>query len=256
MNQVDDSTLVVGSYPAGIYVLDLRSRSAIVQSGKLPKAPSSVQATPLCIMNPYLRTNTFMTCGRFPSVLIYDLRGGLEPCGSIYSGAESLSSMDFAPPDHVVVGGSYRGTQFSAKFIELCFTGRGTLDCVNIQNMTLEYRNRWTVSSAAILAVASKNNGVFAAGASGTLRILEGIETGLREINLGRIITRIRVGESCDRLYQKVAEQIYLGCGTDGVACVDFGFPLVSDEQSEVSRSDSLLAGEYSDMHYFGNRFM
>jgi hypothetical protein len=193
-----------------------------------------------------------MACGRFPSVLIYDLRSGLKPFGSIYSGAESLSSMASASPDHVVIGGSYRGMEYFSELTGF-FVGRGTLEFINIQTMTLECKNRWTASSAAILAVASKNGGVFAAGGSGKLRLLDGIHTGVR---LDRIITRIRVEESCEGSYQNVAEKVYIGCGTDGVARVEFGFPSISDEQPTEDRSDPLLTGEYSDTHYFGNMFI
>jgi len=103
-------TLLFGSYPAGMHIVDLRDPCAIVQSSRLPKAPSAGQATPLCIRDFGINENQVIVCGRFPSVLLYDLRNGLCKCRSVYSGAESLSSMTAAPRDRIIVGGSYRGT--------------------------------------------------------------------------------------------------------------------------------------------------
>ena len=124
--------------------------------------------------------------------------------------------------------------------------------------MTLESKNRWTASTATILGVASRNSGIFAAGGSGTLQLLNGIQNGIRDIHLDRMITKIEVDTACQREYKNVAEQVYLGCGTDGIACVDFGTPLEPEEQSTAgvtgSRS-SLLCGEYSDLYYFHNLF-
>ena len=97
-----------GSFPAGLHLVDLRHPSAVVKSADLPKAPSALQATPLCIRET-IRSHNFVVCGRFPSVLLYDLRRGLNVCSSIYSGADSLSSMSIASNDHVIAGGSYRG---------------------------------------------------------------------------------------------------------------------------------------------------
>lgn len=126
--------------------------------------------------------------------------------------------------------------------------------------MKLESKNRWTASSATILGVASRNSGIFAAGGSGTLRLLDGIQRGIRDIQLDRMVTKIEIDASCQRAsdYKNVAEQVYLGCGTDGVACVEFGTPTGSEEESRerpCRHSGSLLSGEYSDIHYFGNMF-
>jgi hypothetical protein len=125
--------------------------------------------------------------------------------------------------------------------------------------MKLESKNRWTASSATILGVASRNSGVFAAGGSGTLRLLDGIQRGIRDIQLNRIITKIEI-DACQGNgdYKNVADQVYLGCGTDGVACVEFGTPTESEEESRERlshHSDYLLRGAYSDIHYFGNMF-
>jgi hypothetical protein len=124
--------------------------------------------------------------------------------------------------------------------------------------MTLESKNRWTASSATILDVASRNSGVFVAGGSGMLRLLHGIQTGVRDIQLDTMITKIEIDDSCQRDYRHAAEYVYLGCGTDGVACVKFGHPTGSEERSTEGRSyhpTSLLSGEYSDMHYFRDIF-
>ena len=107
--QLTPTTLVFGSYPAGIYVSDVRQPSTIVQRGVISRPPSSDQATPLCIRSRSVEADNFIVCGRFPSVLSYDLRAGLSVCGSVYSGAESLSSMTPVGRDRVIVGGSYRG---------------------------------------------------------------------------------------------------------------------------------------------------
>jgi hypothetical protein len=125
--------------------------------------------------------------------------------------------------------------------------------------MTLEGKNRWTASNATILAVATRNNGVFVGGGSGQLRLLNGIQTGIREIELDQIVTRIEVDSLGSHTYQNAVEKVYLGCGVEGVACISFGLPAEFERQplEESSLfSESLLAGEYSDMHYFGSRFM
>lgn len=124
--------------------------------------------------------------------------------------------------------------------------------------MILESKNRWTASSATILGVASRNSGIFAAGGSGTLRLLNGIQNGIRDIQLDQIITKIEVDNTYPREYMNVAEQVYLGCGPDGIACVEFGAPLESKDQSMMGETESrksLLRGEYSDMYYFRNMF-
>jgi hypothetical protein len=92
--------------------MDLRDRSGIVQSGRIPKAPWADQATPLCIRNSGVKDedNNFLVSGRFPSVLMYDIRTGLERWRSIYTGTESLSSMTAISSESIVAGGSYRGS--------------------------------------------------------------------------------------------------------------------------------------------------
>jgi hypothetical protein len=105
--------------------------------------------------------------------------------------------------------------------------------------------------------VASRNNGVFAAGGSGSLRLLSGIQNGIRDIDLNRMITKIQVEGSSQGDYYNVVERVYLGCGTDGVACVEFGHP--SDDgkacEGETQCPGSLLAGQFSDLHFFGRRW-
>jgi hypothetical protein len=135
--------------------------------------------------------------------------------------------------------------------------GRGTLEYINTQSMKVESRNRWTASNATILGVASRNSGVFAAGGSGNLRLFHGINPGFREIDLDSMISKIEVDPLYQTEFQNVAEQVYLGCGANGVACVEFGFsPEDEDFMDETSPlRDALLVGEYSDMHYFRYRF-
>lgn len=122
-------------------------------------------------------------------------------------------------------------------------------------------KNRWTASRAAILGVASRNSGVFAVGGSGTLRLLDGIQTGVRDVELDRLITRIETDSSGSSGYDSVAERVYLGCAADGLACVEFGVPLEYDDDEEQESNQgsrfaiSLLAGEYSDRHFFGRMF-
>ena len=239
-----------------MHIVDIRDSSVIVQTHRLPKAPSAGQATPLCIRNFGVNENQVMICGRFPCVLMYDLRNGLSKCRSVYSGAESLSSMTTASRDRIIVGGSYRGIYTGVICTNLL--GRGTLECIDTHSMILESKNRWTASSATILAVASRNSGIFAAGGSGTLRLLNGIQNGIRDIQLDRMITKIEVDNTYQTEYKNVADQVYLGCGTDGIACVEFGTPLESEEHlpfGVTESRNSLLRGEYSDMYYFRNLF-
>src|SRR5271170_3738070 len=80
--QLTPTTLVFGSYPAGIHVSDVRRPSAIVQRGVISRPPSADHATPLCIRNRGVEGDNFIVCGRFPSVLSYDLRAGLSVCRS------------------------------------------------------------------------------------------------------------------------------------------------------------------------------
>ena len=110
VHQVGPSTLIFGSYPCGIHVVDLRQRNSLVQSGQVPKAPSAGQATPLCIRNRDTDNHDFLVCGRFPSILLYDLRNGLRVCNSIYSGANSLSSLAVFSTERIIAGGNYRGS--------------------------------------------------------------------------------------------------------------------------------------------------
>jgi hypothetical protein len=107
--QLTPTTLIFGSYPAGIHVSDVRQPSTIVQRGIISRPPSADQATPLSIRSRGAEADNFVVCGRFPSVLFYDLRVGLSVCRSVYSGAESLSSMTPIGRDRIIVGGSYRG---------------------------------------------------------------------------------------------------------------------------------------------------
>lgn len=92
--------------------MDLRHPPALLGSSELPRAPSALQATPLCIRVPDTKPYNFIVSGRFPSILLYDLRRGLNVCSSIYSGADSLSSMTMPVNDRVIAGGSYRGIWF------------------------------------------------------------------------------------------------------------------------------------------------
>jgi len=105
--------------------------------------------------------------------------------------------------------------------------------------------------------VASRNGGVFAAGGSGSLRLLSGIQAGIRDIDLHRMITKIQVEGSSQGDYYNGVERVYLGCGTDGVACVEFGYPSDDGEQGEgeTERPSSLLAGQFSDLYFLGSRW-
>jgi len=102
-------TLLFGAFPSGIHVVDPRHPRGIVESGQLPKAPSATQATPLCIQSQSQRETEFLVCGRFPSVLLYDIRKGFGTFRSVYSGATSLSCLTIGSPDRAVAGGSYKG---------------------------------------------------------------------------------------------------------------------------------------------------
>ena len=122
----------------------------------------------------------------------------------------------------------------------------------------MQSHNRFTASNASILAVAPRNSGVFVAGGSGNLRLMNGILTGVRDIELNRMINKIEVAPN-NSTYNNVAEQVYLGCGADGVVCVQFGVPNHDDEPDDRFNTDrlgsSLLAGQYSDLHFFGSNF-
>jgi hypothetical protein len=123
--------------------------------------------------------------------------------------------------------------------------------------MEIESRNRWTASNATILAVAARGSGVFAAGGSGTLRALDGIGIGVRDFEVGYMITRLEIEPSSGG-YHNAAARVYLGCGIGGVACAEFGLPEKNspeDDAEERTLMDSVLASELSDLYYFRNRF-
>ena len=260
VHQFDRSTLLFGSFPSGLHVMDIRNRSPIVHSIELPKAPSAGQATPLCIRKQGAGETEFLVCGRFPSVLLYDLRHGVRGVGVIYSGADSLSSLAIASPNTVIAGGSYRGYDCFRQSINRV-VGRGSIELINTKTLSLEAKNRWTASRAAILGVACRNSGVFAVGGSGTLRLLDGVQNGIRDVEIDRMITRIEVETTLLSGYDNVAGRVYLGCAADGLACVEFGRSLEIDDDEEEQElyqsrfARSLLAGEYSDRHFLGRIF-
>ena len=145
---------------------------------------------------------------------------------------------------------------FLGNSADILLEGRGTLESINTRSLTIEAKNRWTASNATILAVAARNDGIFAAGGSGSLRLLSGIQSPIREIDLNRMITKIQIEESSLRDYDNGVERVYLGCGPDGVACVEFG--RLSDDgglgQGDTQRPGSSLAGHFSDLHFFASR--
>lgn len=114
VHTLDHNTLMFGSFPSGIHLVDVRQPRGIVHRGQLPKAPSAAQATPLCIASQSHRGDEFLVCGRFPSVLLYDIRKGFGACRSVYSGATSLSCLTMGSRDRVIAGGSYKGTKFTS----------------------------------------------------------------------------------------------------------------------------------------------
>jgi|SRR5579859_2404240 len=139
--------------------------------------------------------------------------------------------------------------------------GRGTLERINTETLKLEGKNRWSTSRASILGVASRNNGVFAVGGSGNLRLLKGIQTGTREVEMDCMMTRIEVESMSPSAYRNVVDRLFLGCGTDGLACVEFGFREETEERDE-ERGDanpwsptSYLAWQYSERHFFRQVF-
>ena len=102
-------TLALGSYPSGIHLLDIRQPSLISKSQQIPAAPLAGQATPLCIRSSPANDHDFFVCGRFPAVLLYDLRFGFQNPHSIYSGADSLASLVSISSERMMVGGAHRG---------------------------------------------------------------------------------------------------------------------------------------------------
>jgi len=133
--------------------------------------------------------------------------------------------------------------------------GRGTLECFNTRTLRLEVKNRWTASSATILGIAVRNCGLFAAGGSGYLRLLDGMDHGIRDVELDCMVTKIEI-DSNDSGCRNAAERVFLGCGANGISCVEFGN---SGDATEVEQQptypESLLRGQYSDMHFLGRFF-
>ena len=131
------------------------------------------------------------------------------------------------------------------------------MECFNPRTLKLEWKNRWTASSATILGIAARNCGLFAAGGSGQLRLLDGIDDGVRDIDLNCMVTKIEIETNGSEEYRNAAERVYLGCGADGLACVDFGRDDNDDSEIEERPSipSSLLRGQYSDMHFLGRFF-
>jgi hypothetical protein len=134
--------------------------------------------------------------------------------------------------------------------------GRGTLEYFNTRTLRLDSKNRWTASSATILGIAARNCGLFVAGGSGHLRLLDGIDDGFRDVELNCMVTKLEVDSSDSNGCRNSAERVYLGCGADGIACVEFGN---GDHDTETIQPpmipESLLRGQYSDMHFLGRLF-
>jgi hypothetical protein len=61
-------------------MIDPRDPMDLTHTGKIPKAPWADQSAPLCIRNSgvSLPDYNFLLCGRFPSILLYDIRVGLD----------------------------------------------------------------------------------------------------------------------------------------------------------------------------------
>jgi hypothetical protein len=70
VHTLDPNTLMFGSFPSGIHLVDVRYPGGIVHRGQLPIAPSAAQATPLCIASQSHCRDEFLVSGRFPSVLL------------------------------------------------------------------------------------------------------------------------------------------------------------------------------------------
>jgi hypothetical protein len=112
VHRLGNSTILFGSYPSGIHLIDLRQPFPVFQNQDIPKLPSVGQATPLCIRSSPADDFSFLVCGRFPAVLLGDLRLGLRNFRSVYSGADSLSSITSISRDHIVLAGAYRGIPY------------------------------------------------------------------------------------------------------------------------------------------------
>jgi hypothetical protein len=122
--------------------------------------------------------------------------------------------------------------------------------------MSLVSKNRWTASNATILGIATRNNGVVAGGGSGVVRFLSGIHKGVRDVDVGSVVTRIQTGTSATGgCFKNAVDQIYLGCGANGIVCLEIGFSSEDEDLEETSHSTSLLSSQLSDMHYLGNIF-
>jgi hypothetical protein len=119
--------------------------------------------------------------------------------------------------------------------------------------LKLESKNRWTASGATILGIASRNCGLFTAGGSGTLRLMDGIDDGIRDIDLNCMITKVEIEANNSNEFRNAAERVYLGCGADGMSCVEFGNdPDAMETEHPPMAQGSLLRSQYSDIHYFG----
>jgi hypothetical protein len=130
------------------------------------------------------------------------------------------------------------------------------LESLNTRTLRLESKNRWTASSATILSISARNCGLFTAGGSGTLRLLDGIDDCIRDVDLNCMITKIEIESNESNECRHAAERVYLGCGADGIACVEFGN---ESDAMEIDKPqmipESLLRGQYSDMHFLGRLF-
>jgi hypothetical protein len=121
--------------------------------------------------------------------------------------------------------------------------------------MSLVSKNRWTASNATILGIATRNNGVIAGGGSGVVRFLSGIHNGVRDVDVGSVVTKIQTGTLAGGSFKNAVDQIYLGCGANGIGCLEIGSTSEDQDLDDTSYSTSLLSAQWSDMHYFGNIF-
>jgi hypothetical protein len=133
-------------------------------------------------------------------------------------------------------------------------TGRGTLERINSKTLQFEARNRSTVSSATVLALVPRNNGIIAAGGAGTLRFYDGIHTSVREVDHDSVITKIEADSANAGGYHNNPDRLIVSCGPAGILSVGFGAEKISDSGSRESDASSSFPAEYFTHSPFSQR--
>ncbi|KAK9476474.1 hypothetical protein V1514DRAFT_369590 [Lipomyces japonicus] len=174
MSPILGNSLVVGLSNGTLQLVDSRSppQSSSVKSSKLPNYALDLLA----------QNYSVYVTGRFPSLLMYDIRKLSSVARSEYSGAHSLCCLT-AARGGIVAAGAY--------------AGRGTLEYYGSQSQQLNWVNRYSAARSTVLSLCVPDwtdELVMAGAADGGIRLLDTAKNGQFYRQLGTatsMVTRI-----------------------------------------------------------------